>query len=140
MIRVTDDLEIDERLIELRFIRSPGPGGQNVNKVASGVQLRFDAANCEVLSEDVRERLRTLAGRRMTREGVIVITATTQRSQEFNRRAAIRRLVALIAAALPAPKHRRPTRPGKAAVARRLDAKRRRQSLKRGRGRVPSDD
>jgi ribosome-associated protein len=139
-IRVTNTLEIDERWIEVSFIRSPGPGGQNVNKVETGVQLRFDAAGCEQLADDVRERLVSLAGRRMTKDGVIVITATTQRSQELNRRAAVRRLVALIAAAVPPPKKRRPTRPGQAAVTRRLDAKRRRQGVKRGRGRVDPED
>jgi ribosome-associated protein len=139
-IRVTDTLEIDERWIEVSFIRSPGPGGQNVNKVETGVQLRFNAIGCEQLAEAVRERLMTLAGRRLTKDGVIVITATTQRSQELNRRAAIGRLVALIAAAVPPPKKRRPTRPGQGAVARRLDTKRRRQSVKRGRSRVDPED
>lgn len=139
-IRVTDTLEIDERWIEVSFIRSPGPGGQNVNKVETGVQLRFNAAGCDQLAEAVRERLMALAGRRVTKDGVIVITATTQRSQELNRRAAIGRLVALIAAAVPPLKKRRPTRPGQAAVARRLDTKRRRQSVKRGRGRVDPED
>ncbi len=135
MIPVTDDIQIDPRDIEERFIRSPGPGGQKVNKTETGVQLRFDAKNSAALSDGLRTRLRVLAGRRMTADGVIVITATTHRSQELNRRAALARLVELIAAAAHVPKRRRPTRPSKASLARRLDAKKQRAEIKRGRGR-----
>jgi len=137
MIPITDQISIDERDLEERFIRSLGPGGQNVNKVETGVQLRFDASG---LPEALRQRLRRLAGRRMTLDGIVVITATTHRSQERNRAAALERLAQLIAAAAKTPKKRRPTRPGKAARARRLDAKKRRGETKQGRGRVRLDD
>jgi ribosome-associated protein len=140
MIEITDQISIGENEIEEHFIRSPGPGGQNVNKTASAVQLRFDARRSRSLSNAVFLRLKKLAGRRMTLDGVIVITANRQRAQEANRRDALERLVALIREAATPPKTRRPTRPSKAARQRRVDSKTRRGAIKKGRGRVGRDD
>jgi ribosome-associated protein len=135
---ITPDIVIPDEELEWRFIRSSGPGGQNVNKVASAAQLRFDAANCAALSRPQYERLTRLAGRRMTKDGVIVIQAQRFRSQEQNRRDALDRLVTLLAAAATAPKARRKTRPTRAAKERRLTAKRRQGERKRARR--PDDD
>jgi ribosome-associated protein len=122
------------------FIRSSGPGGQNVNKVASAVQLRFDAAQARGLSERVRERAIRLAGQRATKDGVIIIEASRFRTQEQNRADARARLTALIArAAEPPPKPRKKTKPSKGAVEKRLKEKAGRSSVKRLRGRVDSD-
>ncbi len=134
MIPITDTIAIDEREVEERFIRSSGPGGQNVNKLATAVQIRFDAAGSPSLDEATKTRLRRRAGRRMTAEGIIVITAQRFRSQEHNRRDALARLVALIRAAAVAPKKRRPTRPTLAAKQRRLEAKKHRGRIKAQRG------
>ena len=140
MIEITPSIAIDENEIEEHFIRSPGPGGQKVNKTESAVQLRFHARNCPALSDAVFSRLKPLAGRRMTRDGVIVITANRFRTQEQNRRDALDRLIALIRQAAVPPKHRRPTRPSRAARQRRLDSKRRQSDIKKRRSRVgPSD-
>jgi ribosome-associated protein len=133
MIRITPALAIDEAELQFDFVTSSGPGGQNVNKVASAAQLRFDAANSPALSAAQRQRLAGLAGRRMTREGVIVIQAQRFRSQEQNRRDAIERLVALLRAAATPPKARRKTRPTLASKERRLTAKRHRSSHKSNR-------
>jgi ribosome-associated protein len=138
MLRITPTLTIDDSAIEFAFVTASGPGGQNVNKVASAVQLRFDAANCAALSRPQYERLIRLAGRRMTKDGVIVIQAQRFRSQEQNRRDALDRLVTLLAAAATAPKARRKTRPTRAAKERRLTAKRRQGERKRARR--PDDD
>ncbi len=140
MIRVTESISLSEDEIEERFIRAPGPGGQNVNKVASAVQLRFDAANSPALSAAVLQRLTRLAGSRMTREGVIVLTARQFRSQERNRHDALQRLVALIRAAATPPKKRRPTRPSLASRRRVAEGKRRHSALKKQRGKYGSDD
>jgi len=141
MISVTPTLSIDENEIEESFIRASGPGGQNVNKVATAVQLRFDAARCATLPEPIRVRLRRLAGRRMTAEGVVVITAQRYRSQERNRTDALERLLALLReAAAPPPPMRRPTRPGRAAKERRLQEKRQRGDTKRTRRPVSTRD
>ena len=140
MIQVSKSIAIDENAIEEHFIRSPGPGGQKVNKTESAVQLRFDAGKSPALSATVFLRLKPLAGRRMTRHGVIVITANRFRTQEQNRRDAMDRLIALIREAATVPKHRRSTRPSRAAKQRRLDGKRRQGAIKKGRSKVGGFD
>jgi ribosome-associated protein len=140
MIQITPSISIDENEIEENFIRAPGPGGQKVNKTESAVQLRFDARTSPTLSEPVFFRLKPLAGRRMTKDGVIVITANRFRTQEANRRDAISRLIALISEAAVEPKHRRPTKPSKGVKQRRLDSKRRQSNIKKDRGKVGRDD
>ncbi len=133
MIRLTSRLALDERELEFHFIRAAGPGGQNVNKVATAVQLRFDLARSPSLPEPVRRRLARLAGRRLTGGGVLVIEARRFRSQERNRQDALQRLTVLLREAARAPKTRRPTGPTRAARERRLEAKKRRGGLKRDR-------
>lgn len=139
MIEVTPSIRLDESEIEEHFIRSPGSGGQKVNKTESAVQLRFNARRSPALSNAVFLRLKPLAGRRMTKDGVIVITANQFRTQELNRRDALDRLIALIREAATAPKYRRPTKPSKGAKQRRLDSKTRHGNLKKVRGRVSVD-
>ena len=139
MIRVTDSISLSENEIEEHFIRARGPGGQKVNKTESAVQIRFNARKSPALSNAVFLRLRPLAGRRMTRDGVIVITASRYRAQEANRRDAFERLIALIGDAAVSPKYRRPTKPSKTAKQRRLDGKRRQGDIKKGRGRIIGD-
>lgn len=131
MIRVTERLSLNEDELEWEFIRASGPGGQNVNKVSSAVQLRFDARRSSSLPEEIKERLMRLAGRRMTQEGVLVIDARRYRTQEANRQDALRRLVALIRKASAQPKARKSTRPSAAARAARQEEKRRRALIKR---------
>jgi ribosome-associated protein len=130
MIRINEHISIDEGEVEERFIRASGPGGQNVNKLASAVQLRFDVRHSRSLPDDVRGRLERLAGKRLSKDGVLVITAQRHRTQERNRRDAVDRLVALIARAAVAPVARRATRPTKASRERRLQSKKRRGSIK----------
>jgi len=139
-IRVNAELVIGGSELQERFVRASGPGGQNVNKVATAVELRFDAAHSPSLPEAVRARLLRLAGRRATREGVIVIDAQRFRTQEQNRADAIERLVALVRQATIAPKPRRATKPTRASRERRLEGKRRRADTKRQRGRIPHAD
>ena len=140
MITVTPTIALDEREIELHFLRASGPGGQNVNKVSTAVQLRFDVARSASLPEEVRIRLMRLAGRRLTGDGVLVIDARRQRTQDGNRREALNRLVDLIRRAAMRPKPRRPTRPSRAAREKRLMAKRRRKTIKSTRRPVSSDE
>ena len=140
MIRVTGRVTIDERELDEQFIRSSGPGGQNVNKVETAVQLRFDAARSPGLPNDVRARLMVLAGSRLTQEGVIVITAQRFRSQDRNRQDARERLFALIREAAVVPRTRRATRPTLASKVRRLDGKAKRGDVKRMRRDRPDGD
>jgi ribosome-associated protein len=131
MIRVTPAIALDEREIDERYIRAGGPGGQNVNKVATAVQLRFDAAASPSLDDGVRRRLASLAGRRLTKEGVLVIIAERFRTRERNRADALARLVELIRRAAVAPKPRRATRPTAASRERRHAEKAARSRIKR---------
>lgn len=139
MIEVTPTLNIDDGEIQMDFVRAAGPGGQNVNKVATAVQLRFDAANSPSLSAEAKARLAKLAGRRMTAEGVLVIEARRYRTQEKNRADAIERLVGLLRRALEKPSQRRASTVNRAEKEARLAAKKRRGEVKRGR-RSGADD
>ncbi len=140
MIEITPSISLDPREIGETFIRSPGPGGQNVNKVATAVQLRFDLRASPSLPEAVRTRAARLAGRRLTKDGVVVITAARFRSQERNREDALARLVALLRAAARPPTPRKATRPSLGAKTRRLDDKTRRGAIKRLRRTKPGED
>ncbi|HUU81671.1 MAG TPA: alternative ribosome rescue aminoacyl-tRNA hydrolase ArfB [Acidobacteriota bacterium] len=131
MIQITREIGIKESELKEAFIRASGPGGQNVNKVATAVQLRFDVSNSASLPPDVRERLTRLAGSRVTQDGILIINARRFRTQERNRQDAMDRLVELIRMAAEKPKFRRRTRPPLQSNRRRLDAKRHRSEAKR---------
>jgi ribosome-associated protein len=140
MLTITSDLAIDEREIEEKFVHASGPGGQNVNKVATSVQLRFDIRRSLSLPDHVRERLLRLAGRRVSTEGVLIIEAHRFRTQEQNRQDARQRLAALIRRATTLPKPRRPTKATQASQARRIESKLRRGQIKRLRRSTPASD
>jgi len=140
MIPVTNSITLDEREIQESFVRASGPGGQNVNKLATAVQLRFDVERSPALPEGVRARLKKLAGRRLTQDGVLLITAQRHRTQERNRQDALERLIDLIRRAATPPVPRRPTRPTLASKRRRLEAKSRRAGIKSLRSVKPAPD
>lgn len=139
MLEITDKIAIDERELTERFIRASGPGGQNVNKVSTAVELRFDVRRSPSLPEAVRERLERLAGSRLTDDGVLVIRAERFRTQELNREDARARLAELVVKALHVPKRRVPTKPSRAAKARRVDSKVKRGNVKKLRQSRPID-
>jgi ribosome-associated protein len=138
MIRITDRISIEERELEEHFVRASGPGGQNVNKVSSAVQLRFDVRGSPSLAADVRTRLERMAGRRLTRDGVLIIMAQRHRTQERNRQDALDRLIELIRRASVAPTPRRPTKPTRGSRERRLASKKYRSGIKGLRHEKPS--
>ena len=139
MLRITRNITIEDAEVRFRFVRASGPGGQHVNKVATAVQLRFDVAHSPSLPAEVRERLLSLAGKRVSSHGILTIDARRYRTQERNRQDAIDRLVHWIQRAVQSPKPRRETRPSVAVKKRRLDEKRRRGATKRLRSQVPTD-
>ena len=139
MLHITPTIVIDDSELVERFVRSSGPGGQNVNKVSTAVQLRFDAGRSRSIDDEVRGRLKTIAGSRMTADGVVVIDSRAFRTQAQNREAARERLVELLRKAAVRPKRRRKTRPSGASKLQRLDAKRRRATTKERRRSVAGD-
>ncbi len=138
MIEITSDIHIPDSELKEDFIRSSGPGGQNVNKVSTAVQLRFDVKNSSSLPDGIRRRLIRLAGRRMTKDGILIIKAERHRTREQNRRDAINRLADLIVEASKKPKYRVKTAPTLASKKRRVDTKQKRGQVKKQRGRISS--
>ncbi|NHK26924.1 aminoacyl-tRNA hydrolase [Parvularcula flava] len=136
-LQISRNIEIDDKWLEEAFIRASGPGGQNVNKVASAVQLRFDLEGCDTIPPDVKARARRIAGSRLTKDGHILIEAQQFRRQEANREDARKRLIDLLRKALVPPKARKKTAPSRAQKAKRLDAKKRRGDIKKMRGKIP---
>jgi ribosome-associated protein len=139
-LEITPDITIPDSDLSFAFVRASGPGGQNVNKVSSAVQLRFDLRSSTALSDAVKSRLRMLAGRRLTDDGAILIIARNQRSQEHNRREALERLTDLVRRSLVAPKTRKATKPTRASRERRLEHKVHRQQTKQRRKQVRWED
>ena len=139
VIRITEDISIDESEIVFEFVRASGPGGQNVNKLATAVQLRFDIRASATLPDEVKERLVTLGGQRVSKSGVLIIDARRFRTQERNRQDALDRFSALVRKATFRKKRRRPTAPSRASKERRLDEKRRKSQTKRLRKDVGED-
>ncbi|WP_224816500.1 alternative ribosome rescue aminoacyl-tRNA hydrolase ArfB [Hasllibacter sp. MH4015] len=139
MLRITDQISIEDWEITEQFVRASGPGGQNVNKVASAVELRFEAARSPALSDAVKGRLRRIAGRRWTKDGAVLLQVSEERSQARNREIARERLAELIRRALVAPKKRRPTRVSLNQKRKRVEAKKRRGEVKALRGSVGED-
>ena len=139
MLYVTDQVTIDEKDLDERFVRASGPGGQNVNKVSTAVELRFDIG-ASGLPNDVKDRLRALAGSKLSADGMLLIDSREHRLQSQNREAARARLAAMIRQALVRPRMRRPTRPKASAKQKRLTVKKRRSDIKAGRGRGRFDD
>lgn len=139
-VEISASVSIPDRDLAWSFVRASGPGGQNVNKVATAAQLRFDLAGTDSLEPAVKQRLRSLAGRRVSEEGALIIVARNQRTQEANRREALERLTDLVRRALVPPKVRKATRPTRASRERRLEGKTRRQGMKRLREKVRWDE
>jgi len=139
MIQVTPHIFLDDDEVRESFIRASGPGGQNVNKVETSVQIRFDVKSSPNLPADVARRLITLAGQKMTKDGILVLTAREHRSQEQNRKAALARLIDLIQKASVRPKYRQKTKPTYASKLRRLEKKQQRGGLKKNRGKINLD-